>query len=263
MFFLNITVRRITVPHAKEYNTGQIKQCYITTIRVQRAASHKGDDTLTDINAYIENLLALLKEEFGDQLLYLGLQGSYLRGEATEDSDIDAMVILSKLSPEMLRRYRRVIKTAGYEELSCGFICGREEMKSWNRFEIPCLLKSTRDIYGKLADFVPEYTQDDLRNYIKVSIDGLYHAICHTYVHGDIAPVLKSLYKSAFFILQAVHFLDTGNFINSRNSLMDVLCGADRDILQTEQALKAGTYTNYDKAFYKIFSWCQNTILNV
>ena len=57
---------------------------------------------MTDINAYIENLLALLKEELGDQLLYLGLQGSYLRGEATEDSDIDAMVILSKLSPEML-----------------------------------------------------------------------------------------------------------------------------------------------------------------
>ncbi|MBQ9141799.1 MAG: nucleotidyltransferase domain-containing protein [Lachnospiraceae bacterium] len=32
------------------------------------------------------------KDEFGDRLLYVGLQGSYLRGEATESSDIDIMV---------------------------------------------------------------------------------------------------------------------------------------------------------------------------
>ena len=94
---------------------------------------------MVEIDGYMERLIGLLQAQFGGLLLFVGLQGSYLRGEATEDSDIDAMVILSKLSPEMLRRYRRVIKTAGYEELSCGFICGREEMKSWNRFEIPCL----------------------------------------------------------------------------------------------------------------------------
>ena len=32
-----------------------------------------------------------LKEAFGETLYFLGLQGSYRRGEATPDSDIDAV----------------------------------------------------------------------------------------------------------------------------------------------------------------------------
>ncbi len=218
---------------------------------------------MLDIDTYMKKLLSLLKDEFGDELLYLGLQGSYLRGEATEDSDIDAMVILNKLSPEMLRRYRRVIKKAGHEALSCGFICGREEMKSWNRLEIPCLLQSTRDIFGRLSDFVPAYSPDDLRQYIKLSLNSLYHAMCHTYVHGDTAPVLTEFYKSAFFILQAIHYHSTGKFINSRSLLKEALRGEYKDILQTEQSLKAGTFTDCDTAFSTIFSWCQNAMLNM
>ena len=36
-------------------------------------------------------LTALLREAFRKRLLYVGLQGSYLRGEADENSDIDVM----------------------------------------------------------------------------------------------------------------------------------------------------------------------------
>lgn len=32
-----------------------------------------------NIESYIENLLGVLKDIFGERLLYLGLQGSYLR----------------------------------------------------------------------------------------------------------------------------------------------------------------------------------------
>ena len=36
------------------------------------------------IEEYIEKLTDKLKGAFGERLLYIGLQGSYLRGEATE-----------------------------------------------------------------------------------------------------------------------------------------------------------------------------------
>ena len=43
---------------------------------------------------YLARLLAELKETFGTRLLYVGLQGSYQRGEADEQSDIDVMAVL-------------------------------------------------------------------------------------------------------------------------------------------------------------------------
>ena len=43
---------------------------------------------------YIQALLSVMKDDFGERLMYVGLQGSYLRGEATEDSDIDIMAVI-------------------------------------------------------------------------------------------------------------------------------------------------------------------------
>ena len=37
---------------------------------------------------YISELVSELKAVLGNRLLYIGLQGSYMREEATEDSDI-------------------------------------------------------------------------------------------------------------------------------------------------------------------------------
>ena len=46
---------------------------------------------MIDIEQYIPQLLVLLKERFGSRLIYVGVQGSYLRGEATDDSDIKTL----------------------------------------------------------------------------------------------------------------------------------------------------------------------------
>ena len=53
---------------------------------------------MVNIEHYISTLLDLLRQQFGSRLLYLGLQGSYLRGEATENSDLDIVVILDSLT---------------------------------------------------------------------------------------------------------------------------------------------------------------------
>ena len=55
---------------------------------------------------YLQDITDFMKEAFGPRLLYVGLQGSYLRGEATENSDIDIMVVLDGLHAQDLRTYR-------------------------------------------------------------------------------------------------------------------------------------------------------------
>ena len=51
---------------------------------------------MIDIQIYMSELIDQLKNAFDGRLLYVGLQGSYMRGEATEESDMDAMVVLEK-----------------------------------------------------------------------------------------------------------------------------------------------------------------------
>ena len=90
------------------------------------------------INAekYIERLIELLKSEFDTSLVYVGLQGSYLRGEATTDSDIDIMVVIDNLTVSDLKRYRNIIESMGDSDKSCGFICSNADLANWNPLEI-------------------------------------------------------------------------------------------------------------------------------
>ena len=44
------------------------------------------------IESYLSRLIDRLQNQFGTRLLYVGLQGGYLRGEATDTSDIDFVV---------------------------------------------------------------------------------------------------------------------------------------------------------------------------
>ena len=65
---------------------------------------------MVEIENYISELIEDLKTRFGQRLKYVGLQGSYLRGEATEHSDIDIMVVMDELDVSDLAAYRSVIK---------------------------------------------------------------------------------------------------------------------------------------------------------
>ena len=42
-----------------------------------------------DLDSYMNALILSCRAAFRERLLYVGLQGSYLRGEAYENSDID------------------------------------------------------------------------------------------------------------------------------------------------------------------------------
>ena len=53
---------------------------------------------MIDITSWMKNFLQALYETFANRIWVVGLQGSYGRGEATETSDIDVVVIFDELS---------------------------------------------------------------------------------------------------------------------------------------------------------------------
>ena len=213
---------------------------------------------------YVSSLLSILKKDFGERLLYVGLQGSYLRGEATEDSDIDIMVVIDNLSPADMLAYRRAIESLEGCEKSCGFICGGDEMRNWNPLEICHLLHTTKDYYSSLSKLVPAYTDKDVRAFVKMSVGNLYHEICHRFIHAPREKSVSKLpmsHKGVFFILQNLHYLESGEFIGTKKELLDALSGMDKEVLETALAYGRGENVDFDKAFELLFAWCKDALV--
>lgn len=218
---------------------------------------------VVDIECYIERLTELLKEDFGSRLLYVGLQGSFLRGEATEYSDIDIMVVIDPLSVSDLDRYRSAIRSLECFDKSCGFICSREDLANWNPLEICHLIHTTKDYFGALRELVPSYTDGDILNFVKLSVNNLYHELCHRYIHADFAKNVAKLpgtYKGVFFILQNLYYLTYGKFVATKAELLQLSEGKDHEVLERSMTLNNCEKFDFGESFELLFTWCQETL---
>ena len=219
----------------------------------------RGRKHMLDVENYLQDLIGACRNAFADRLLYVGLQGSYMRDEATDNSDIDVMIILEDFSVADMDVYREILKKIGHREKSCGFICGRDEMMRWNPLEVCQLRHTTKDVFGELKDFLPSATREDESNYVKLSLGNLYHELCHRYIHADreknIAAFRRTC-KSALYLIQNLHFLESGSFVVTKRDLKEQVSEADRAIL--ELAELPDEY-DFDTAFRQIIRWCQHT----
>lgn len=218
------------------------------------------------IGGYIDKLITLLKDAFGERLMYIGLQGSYLRNEETKNSDIDIMAVIDNLSVEDLKTYQKALVSVGSFDKSCGFICGKDDLEHWNPLEICHLLNTTKDYYGELKNLVPAYTIEDERNYVKLSLNNLYHEICHRYVHADREYNVLKLpitCKSVFYIMQHLYYLNSGNFIPTKRELLECVQDEDKTALELSISLQNNIDYDFDKAFSILFIWCQNALSRI
>ncbi|MBP3919348.1 MAG: nucleotidyltransferase domain-containing protein [Clostridia bacterium] len=218
---------------------------------------------MIQVELYLEQLILKLKQVFGTRLAFVGLQGSYLRGEAGENSDIDVMVLIHALKPDDLISYRTILISLGDTEKSCGFLCGTEDFSVWNPLEICHVLHSTKAYYGTLEEFVPPYTLEDHKKYVLLSVGNLYHALCHRFVHANEEKNIRKLHtheKELFFILQGLYYWKTGIFPQNHAMLTQMMTEEDRNVyhIVAEEA-KQEDY-DFNAAFSTLFSFCQQTM---
>lgn len=218
---------------------------------------------MIDLNEYTQNLITLCKSAFGERFLYVGLQGSYLRCEASESSDIDIMVILDCFSVNDMDAYREILEQVGHREKACGFICGRDEITHWNPLEVCQLKHTTKDLYGTLSDYLPVATREDEIRYVQISLGNLYHELCHRYIYADEArnaAAFRGTCKGLFFLIQNLHYLERGVFVLTKRELKESVSEEDRTMLSM-----AELPDDYDfgKAFADVFQWCQNAFLRL
>ncbi len=215
------------------------------------------------IDDWIDELVIKIKNEYGDRVTFIGLQGSYKRKEASDSSDIDIVVILNELTMKELKKYRAIISQMPYKEKACGFISGQSEISSWEKSELFQFYYDTRPIYGSIDYLLLLVNKEDVNRAIKIGACNLYHACCHNFIYEESAEMLSALYKSAFFILQAKYFDETNQYIGSKTDLEKHLNGIDKEMLNIcIDRKKLTAMDGVDLALYydKILSWSSNLL---
>ena len=109
---------------------------------------------MIDINIWTDKFLEALDEAFPNRVYFAGLQGSYSRGEATDKSDIDMVVILDELSADDIKIYNEMLDSLPNRELICGFLSGKDELLNWEASDLFQFYYDTTPIRGSLDELL-------------------------------------------------------------------------------------------------------------
>lgn len=184
-----------------------------------------------EITKWMDSFADAVRQAFGERVYCIGLQGSRARGEATEDSDIDVVVILDEWWEADWPRYEAVLNGLPERDKICGFVSGKRELLAWEPSELFGFYYDTIPWYGDLEELKTRFHMADARRAVRIGACGIYHACAHNRLHEKIEEMLRGLYKSAFFTLRADYFCRTGQFIRNKSELLSLLEGEEREIL--------------------------------
>ncbi len=215
---------------------------------------------MIDIKTWVPQFVNKVEQSFGNRIWFIGLQGSYGRNEATDASDIDVVVILDELRIDDLKTYRDMLDTLPNRDLICGFISGKAELLNWEASDLFQFYYDTEPIKGNLDALLEKIDKRSVRRAIKIGACNIYHACVHNFVHEKNDDILRSLYKSAVFVIQAVWFYETGNYIKSKTELQSAIYPPSA-VLDTAQKLKCGEKVQFDAMSELLINWTKTVII--
>ena len=215
---------------------------------------------MIDITAWMQNFLRILNETFANRVWFVGLQGSYGRGEATETSDVDVVVILDELSAKDIQAYNDMLDTLPHRELICGFVSGKKEILNWEPSDLFQFYYDTTPIKGSLDELLSVIDECAVDRAIQIGVCNIYHGCVHNMLHEKSKDILKGLYKSASFVVQAIAFKQTGNYIKHQKDLLGVVSSDEQAIVETFVNLKNGGMIDFDLMSSILFDWTRKWI---
>ena len=215
---------------------------------------------MIDINVWMNDFLQKLNVVFANRVWFVGLQGSYGRGEATETSDIDVVVILDELNASDIPTYQDMLDTLPHRELICGFVSGKDEILNWEPSDLFQFYHDTTAIKGSLDDLLPLIDQVAIDRAIKMGTCNIYHGCVHNMLHEKSEDILTGLYKAASFVVQAIVFKQTGNYIKHQSQLLQVAFAEERMIIETFLKYKNGEVVDFNEASRMLFEWSKKWI---
>lgn len=215
---------------------------------------------MVDITTWMNDFLQNLNHTFENRVWFVGLQGSYGRGEATETSDIDVVVILDELSAMDIQTYNKMLDTLPHRELICGFLSGKDDIMNWEPSDLFQFCYDTTPIKGSLDEVMAAVDENAVNRAIKIGACNIFHGCIHNMLHEKNEDILRGLYKSASFVVQAIVFKQTGNYIKHQEELLTVATHNEQVIINIFLSLKKGGTVDFTPMSETLFAWSKKWI---
>ena len=216
--------------------------------------------SMINISHWMDTFIRKLDNQFGSRVWFVGLQGSYGRGEATQTSDIDMVVILDFLSPSDILVYRDMLDTLPHRELICGFLSGRDELLNWETSDLFQFCHDTTPIIGSLDSVLAAVDDAAVTRAIKIGACNIYHGCVHNMLHEKSEDILRGLYKSAVFVVQAIVYQQTGEYVQYLHELKNAASPLEQGVVDTFIQIKRSRTPNFSTASETLFLWAKKWI---
>ena len=215
---------------------------------------------MIDITTWMSDFLQKLNHKFENRVWFVGLQGSYGRGEACDSSDIDMVVILDELSVSDIQSYNEMLDLLPHRELICGFLSGKDEIMHWEPSDLFQFYYDTTPIQGTLDELLLVIDENAVNRAIKIGVCNIYHGCVHNILHERSVEILRGLYKSASFVVQAIVFKQTGIYRKHQKELLQVASPDERNIVDIFLKLKNGGMVDFLLMSEALFIWSKKWI---
>ena len=113
---------------------------------------------------------------------------------------------------------------------------------------------------GSLDELLPLIDDTAVTRAIKIGVCNIYHGCVHNMLYEKSKEILRDLYKSASFALQAIAFKQTGKYISHQKELLEFVSPDERVIVETFLNLKNGGAVEFDVMSENLFNWSKKWI---
>ena len=95
---------------------------------------------------------------------------------------------------------------------------------------------------------------------IKIGACNIFHGCVHNMLHEKSEDILRGLYKSASFVVQAIVFKQTGKYIRHQKDMPKIVSPDERVIVETFLNLKNGRAVEFNTMSEMLFIWAKKWI---
>ena len=100
-----------------------------------------------------------------------------------------------------------------------------------------------------------------VKSAIKLGACNIYHGCVHNMLHEKSDEILRGLYKSASFVVQAIAFQQTGKYMKYQKELLSVVSPDEQNIVNTFLNLKNGESIDFSSMSEVLLAFAKKWIV--
>ena len=131
---------------------------------------------------------------------------------------------------------------------------------NWEPSDLFQFCHDTTPIKGSLDEVMAVLDKSAVNRAIKIGACNIFHGCVHNMLYEKSEDILRGLYKSASFVVQAIAFKQTGSYISQQKELLQVVSSDERVIIETFLHLKNGGIVDFNLMSETLFTWSKKWI---